>query len=164
MRRGFTAWISTQAPHIVKFLLSKGSGIPEDLVRVVAQDVGGGFGGTFFYPEEFVLLLLAQRLNIAVSWVASRTEDLLTTFHGRALEQEVTIAGTREGMVTALDVQLVSDIGAYTTVLGTGSASAGMRMYPGIYRIANIRVGLHHVFTNKVPVGAYRGAGLGVPL
>jgi aerobic carbon-monoxide dehydrogenase large subunit len=156
---GFTAWISTQAPHIVKFLLAKGSGIPEERVRVIAQDVGGGFGGKFFYAEEFVLLLLSQGLGIPVAWVATRSEDLLTTFHGRALEQEVTIAATRDGIVTALDVQLFSDVGAYSTVLGTGSAAFGMPMYPGIYQIRHLRVRLQHLFTNKVPVGAYRGAG-----
>ncbi|MGZ4444153.1 MAG: xanthine dehydrogenase family protein molybdopterin-binding subunit [Nocardioidaceae bacterium] len=156
---GFTAWVSTQTPHIARFLLAKGAGLPEDRMRVVAQDVGGGFGGKFFYPEEFTLLLLVQRLGVPVAWTATRSEDLATTFHGRALEQEVTVAATRDGVITGLDVRLYSDVGAYTTVLGTGSAAFGMSMYPGIYKVPAYRARLQHVFTNKVPVGAYRGAG-----
>jgi carbon-monoxide dehydrogenase large subunit len=156
---GFIAHISTQAPHIVRYLLSKGSGIPEELIRVVAQDVGGGFGGKFFYPEELVLLLLAHALGRPVSWTATRSEDLATTYHARALEQEVTIAATKTGQITGLDVRLTSDVGAYPTVLGFGVASIGAGMYPGIYRIENFRLRSRGVLTNKAPVGAYRGAG-----
>jgi carbon-monoxide dehydrogenase large subunit len=156
---GFTAWVSTQTPHIVRHLLAKASGISEDLVRVIAPDVGGGFGGKFFYAEEVVVLFAARELNRPVAWVATRSEDFQTTFHGRAIIQYLTIAATADGEITALDVDLIGDTGAYVSPIGPGSASGGLQMYPGIYRIPNHRIRCRTALTNKTPVGAYRGAG-----
>ncbi len=156
---GYTVWISSQVPHIVRFLLAQGSGIPEDLLRVIAPDVGGGFGGKFFYSEEMLALLAARELNRPVAWTATRSEDLQTTFHGRALIQEVALAATRDGDITGLDVRLIGDAGAYVSAIGPGSAMGGARMYPGIYRIENYRFSCQCVLTNKTPTGAYRGAG-----
>lgn len=156
---GFTVWLSTQIPHIARYLLAQGSGITEDRLRVIAPDVGGGFGGKFSYPEEMVLLLSARQLNRPIAWTATRSEDLQTTFHGRALIQDIAVAATRGGIITALDVKLTSDVGAYVSPIGAGSAMGGARMYPGIYKIANYRLSCQCVLTNKTPVGAYRGAG-----
>lgn len=156
---GYTAWVSTQIPHIVKSLMIKGSGLREDQIRVIAPDVGGGFGGKFFYAEELVALWAAGQLGRAVAWEATRSEDLQSTFHGRALIQDVTIAATADGVMTGLDVELLADAGAYSTPIGPGAAEGGIRMYPGIYRIPNYRVHCRCVHTNKTPVGAYRGAG-----
>ncbi len=156
---GFTVWVSSQVPHIVRFLLAQGSGIAEDRLRVIAPDVGGGFGGKFFYSEDLLALLAARELNRPVAWAATRSEDLQTTFHGRALVQEVAISATREGDITGLDVRLIGDAGAYVSPIGPGSAMGGARMYPGIYRIENYRFSCQCVLTNKTPTGAYRGAG-----
>ncbi len=156
---GFTVWIASQVPHIARYLLAEGSGIPEDRLRVIAPDVGGGFGGKFFYAEELVVLLAARELNRPVAWTATRSEDLQTTFHGRAVIQDVAISATAEGEITALDVNLIGDSGAYVSPIGPGSAMGGARMYPGIYQIANYRFACQCVVTNKTPVGAYRGAG-----
>jgi carbon-monoxide dehydrogenase large subunit len=156
---GFTAWVSTQTPHIVRHFLAIAADMSEDLLRVIAPDVGGGFGGKFFYAEEVVALLAARELNRPVAWNATRSEDFQTTFHGRAIIQDITIAATREGEITALDVHLIGDAGAYVSPIGPGSASGGLQMYPGIYRIPNHRIVCETSLTNKTPVGAYRGAG-----
>ncbi len=156
---GFTVWVSSQVPHIVRHFLAEGTGIPEDRLRVIAADVGGGFGGKFFYAEEVVALIAARELNRPVAWTATRSEDLQTTFHGRALIQDVTLAATRDGQITALDVHLIADAGGYVSPIGPGSAMEGAAMYPGIYRIPNFRLHCECVLTNKTPVGAYRGAG-----
>ena len=156
---GWTVWLSTQTPHIVRYFLAQGAGVTEDRLRVIAPDVGGGFGGKFFYGEEVVAVIAARELNRPVAWTATRSEDFQTTFHGRALIQEVTIAATNEGDITALDVRLIGDAGAYVSPIGPGSAMGGARMYPGIYRIPNYRLHCQCVLTNKTPVGAYRGAG-----
>ena len=86
--------------HIARFFLSQATGIDEDRLRVIAPDVGGGFGGKFFYAEEVIALLAARALNRPVAWFATRSEDFLTTFHGRAIIQHLTIAATREGDAT----------------------------------------------------------------
>jgi aerobic carbon-monoxide dehydrogenase large subunit len=156
---GYTAWVSTQTPHIVKHLMLRGARLRDDQLRVIAPDIGGGFGGKFSYAEELVVLWTAQRLQRPVSWEATRSEDLQTTFHGRALIQGVAVASTADGIITGLDVELLADTGAYSTPIGAGSAEGGLRMYPGIYKIANYRVRCRCVTTNKTPVGAYRGAG-----
>lgn len=156
---GFTVWLSTQTPHVVQQLLADGSGIPVDRLRVVAPDVGGGFGGKFSYPEELVVLLASRELNRPVAWTATRSEDLQSTYHGRALRQEVAISATADGTITGLDVRLIADAGAYSSPIGPGSALGGAKMYPGIYRIPNFRLRCQCALTNKTPVGAYRGAG-----
>ena len=156
---GFTVWISTQVPHIAKHFLAKGSGIDPERIRVIAPDVGGGFGGKLFYPEELVALLVARDLNRPVAWTANRSEDLQTTFHGRALIQDVAIASSADGDILGLDVGLIADAGAYVSPLGPGAAMGGARMYPGIYRVPSFRLRCRCVLTNKTPVGAYRGAG-----
>lgn len=156
---GYTVWLSTQTPHIVKHLMLKGSGLRADQLRVVAPDVGGGFGGKFSYAEELVVLWAAMRLGRPVTWSATRGEDLAATFHGRALIQDVVVGATSDGVITALDVALIADVGAYSTPIGAGAAEGGLRMYPGAYRIPHYRIRCRCVLTNKTPVGAYRGAG-----
>lgn len=157
---GYTVWTSTQTPHIVRHQLALNTGLPESAIRVVAGDVGGGFGGKLgAYPEEVVLLQLAHRLGRPVTWTATRSEDLAATVHGRVLVQEVAIAASAEGRMLGLDVALVSDVGAYISPLSAGSAMFGATMYPGIYRFAAFHLTAKGVYTNRTPVGSYRGAG-----
>ncbi|MGI8576436.1 MAG: xanthine dehydrogenase family protein molybdopterin-binding subunit [Nocardioidaceae bacterium] len=156
---GFTVWLSCQVPHIARSLLAKGAGIPESRIRVIAPDVGGGFGAKFFYPEELVALIAARELNRPVAWAATRSEDLQTTFHGRALIQDVAVAATSAGQIVGLDVRLIADAGAYVSPIGPGAAMGGAKMYPGIYKVGSHRLRCQCVLTNKTPVGAYRGAG-----
>lgn len=156
---GYTVWVSTQVPHLVQLLMAEGSGIPADRIRVIAADVGGGFGGKFSYPEELVVLLAARALNRPVAWVSTRSEDLQTTYHGRALIQDVALAATRDGRIIGLEVDLTCDVGGYSSTIGPGAAMGGAKMYPGIYQIPKFSFRCRCVLTNKTPVGAYRGAG-----
>jgi carbon-monoxide dehydrogenase large subunit len=157
---GYTVWTSTQTPHIVRFELARATGMPEALLRVVAPDVGGGFGGKVCaYTEDFVVLQAARRLGRPVAWNATRSEDLATTCHGRVLVQDVAVAATAQGRLLGLEVGLLADVGAYVSPVGPGSAMGGAEMYPGIYRLDAFVLRATGVFTNRAPVGAYRGAG-----
>ena len=110
------------------------TGLPESAIRVVAGDVGGAFGSKVgLYSEEVVMLKLARRLGRPVTWTATRSEDLAATAHGRVIVQDVAIAASAEGKMLGLEVKLVSDVGAYVSPSGPGSAMGGATMYPGIY-------------------------------
>ena len=157
---GYTVWTSTQTPHIVRYELARATGLPEASLRVVAPDVGGGFGGKVSaYMEDLVVLEAARRLGRPVAWEATRSEDLATTCHGRVLVQDVAVAATAQGRLLALDVGLLADVGAYHSPVGPGSSLGGADMYPGIYRFDAFALRATGVYTNRTPVGAYRGAG-----
>jgi carbon-monoxide dehydrogenase large subunit len=157
---GYTVWTSTQTPQIVRYELARATGMPEALLRVVAPDVGGGFGGKVCaYTEDFVVLQAARRLGRPVAWNATRSEDLATTCHGRVLVQDVAVGATAQGRLLGLDVALLADVGAYVSPVGPGSALGGGEMYPGIYRFDAFTLRATGVYTNRTPVGAYRGAG-----
>jgi aerobic carbon-monoxide dehydrogenase large subunit len=157
---GWTVWTSTQTPHIVRHELARAAGLPDSQLRVIAPDVGGGFGSKVCaYGEDLVVLLAARRLGAPVSWTATRGEDLASTAHGRVLVQDLTLAADRDGTLRALDVSLVSDVGAYDSPAGAGSALGGAQMYAGIYRLDAHALRATGVYTNRAPVGAYRGAG-----
>jgi aerobic carbon-monoxide dehydrogenase large subunit len=107
----FTLWTSTQVPHFVRILMSSVWGIPEQKLRVIAPDVGGGFGGKLnVYAEEAIALAVARRLGRPVKWIATRGEDYQATTHGRDMIQDVEIAATRDGRVLGLKVALTSDM------------------------------------------------------
>jgi aerobic carbon-monoxide dehydrogenase large subunit len=157
---GYTVWTSTQTPQVVRFELARAAGMPEALLRVVAPDVGGGFGGKVCaYMEDFVVLQAARRLGRTVAWNGTRSEDLATTCHGRVLVQDVAVAASAQGRLLGLEVGLVADVGAYQSPVGPGSAMGGAEMYPGIYRFDAFALRATGVYTNRTPVGAYRGAG-----
>ena len=157
---GYTVWTSTQTPQIVRYELALATGLPEALLRVVAPDVGGAFGGKLCaYMEDLVVLQAARRLGRPVAWNGTRSEDLATTCHGRVLVQDVAVAATAQGRLLGLDVGLVADVGAYISPVGAGSAMGGADMYPGIYRFDAFTLRATGVYTNRTPVGAYRGAG-----
>lgn len=157
---GFVLHTSTQTPHLVKHLLTVSTGIPAERIRVIAPDVGGGFGGKLgSYAEEHLCLLMAQQLGRPVAWMATRSEDSATTVHGRVLVQDVTLAATKDGRITALDVDILGEAGAYLSAIGPGSALGAWAMYPGIYLVPAYRFHGRAVLTNGAPVGAYRGAG-----
>jgi carbon-monoxide dehydrogenase large subunit len=157
---GYVVWTSTQTPQIVRYELARAAGLPEALLRVVAPDVGGGFGGKIAaYMEDFVVLQAARRLGRPVAWNATRGEDLATTCHGRVLVQDIAVAATTEGRLLGLDVGLTADVGAYVSPVGPGSAMGGSELYSGIYRFDAYVLRATGVYTNRAPVGAYRGAG-----
>ena len=156
----FTIWSATQIPHVVRVLLAMSTGIPENKLRVVAPDVGGGFGGKLqVTPEELTMLLVARRLGKPVKYTETRSESMQATHHGRAQIQDIEIGATRDGTVTGLRVKLLADMGAYLSLLGPGIPLLGAYMYNGIYKFPAYRFECRGVFTNKAWTDAYRGAG-----
>ncbi|MEO6956577.1 MAG: xanthine dehydrogenase family protein molybdopterin-binding subunit, partial [Antricoccus sp.] len=155
-----TLWSSTQVPHILRVMLAMTLGIPEHKVRVIAPDVGGGFGGKIpVTPEEIITVLVARKLGRPCKYTESRSESLMAAHHGRDQIQDVTLTLKKDGTVTGLDVELHADMGAYLRLVGPGVPVLGAFMFPGIYKIPAYRFTCHGVFTNKTPTDAYRGAG-----
>ena len=156
----FTVWSATQIPHILRWMLSAVTGIAEHKLRVIAPDVGGGFGGKLqVTPEEVLCLLVARRMGRPVKWTETRTESMLSAHHGRDQIQKLTLSARRDGTVTGLKVELLADMGAYLRLVTPGVPILGAFMFNSIYKFAAYRFVCTNVFTNKVPTDAYRGAG-----
>jgi carbon-monoxide dehydrogenase large subunit len=152
-------WVSTQGPHSVKRVLAATLGCDESSVRVVAPDVGGGFGPKFSnYPEDVFVAWVARRLDCPVRWNETRRESMVGLHHGRARQQIVTIGGRRDGTITAYRLEVVQDAGAYAS-LGAYAPEATLRMTTGVYRIARAHATARAVLTNTTPVSALRGTG-----
>ncbi len=157
---GVTMWSSTQIPHILRTMLALVLAIPEHKVRVIAPDVGGGFGGKLqVTPEEFICTMVARRLGKPVKYTESRSESLMSGHHGRDQIQDITLTATRDGTFTGLDVHILSDMGAYLRLVSPGIPILGAFMYNAIYKIAAYRFVCDGVFSTKTPTDAYRGAG-----
>ena len=155
-----TVWSATQIPHILKLMLAMTLEIPEHKVRVIAPDVGGGFGGKLqVTPEEVIALLVARRLGKPVKYTESRSESMVAAHHGRDQIQTLTLAARRDGTVTGLKVELLADMGAYLRLVTSGIPILGAFMFNGIYKFPSYHFTCTNVFTNKVPTDAYRGAG-----
>lgn len=155
-----TMWSATQVPHILRLMLAMTLGYPEHKVRVVAPDVGGGFGGKLqVTPEEIMTFLVAQRLGKPVKHTETRSESLMCGHHGRDQVQKMTVSAQRDGTITGLKVDLLADMGAYLRLITSGVPVLGAFMYNGIYKIPAYHFACTNVFTNKVPTDAYRGAG-----
>ncbi|WP_026876603.1 xanthine dehydrogenase family protein molybdopterin-binding subunit [Jiangella gansuensis] len=155
-----TMWSSTQVPHILRILLSLSTGVPEHKIRVIAPDVGGGFGGKLqATPEEFIAFAAARRLGRPVKFVESRSETMLSAHHGRDQIQDVTVTARRDGTVTGMSVKLLANMGAYLGIITPGIPILGAFMYGGIYKFPAYRFECTGVFTNTTKTDAYRGAG-----
>ncbi|WP_242888984.1 xanthine dehydrogenase family protein molybdopterin-binding subunit [Actinomadura litoris] len=156
----FTLYSSTQIPHILRLMLATVTGIPEHRLRVVAPDVGGGFGSKLqVYGEEVIALLLARRLGRPVKWTESRSEGNMTVHHGRDQIQRLTLAAERDGRIRGLKVDLLADMGAYLMLVTPGIPLLGAFMFNGIYKMDAYSFTCSGVFTTKTPTDAYRGAG-----
>jgi aerobic carbon-monoxide dehydrogenase large subunit len=155
-----TVWSSTQIPHILRVLLALVTGVPENNLRIIAPDVGGGFGGKLqIYREEILVTQLARKLGKPVKWTETRSEDMVASHHGRDQIQDIEIAATKDGKMLGLKVTLLADMGAYLQIITPGTPLLGMFMYPGIYKMDAYDFTCTGVFTNKTPTDAYRGAG-----
>ncbi len=155
-----TLWSATQVPHIVRTMMAMTLGLPEHKLRVIAPDVGGGFGGKLqMTPEELLTLLVARKLGKPVKATESRSESLLAGHHGRDQIQDITITATREGKITGLKVELMADMGAYLGLVTPGVPVLGAFMFNAIYKIPAYHFACTNVFTNKTWTDAYRGAG-----
>ncbi|MGW0080168.1 xanthine dehydrogenase family protein molybdopterin-binding subunit [Streptomyces sp. NPDC003393] len=156
----YTVYSATQIPHILRIMLSTVTGVPEHKLRVVAPDVGGGFGSKLqVYGEEALALAVARKLGRPVKWTESRSEGYLATHHGRGMIQDIEIAATREGKLLGLKVDLLADMGAYLMLVTPGIPILGAFMYPAIYKMDSYEFNCTGVFTTKTPTDAYRGAG-----
>ncbi|MCO6004662.1 xanthine dehydrogenase family protein molybdopterin-binding subunit [Actinoallomurus purpureus] len=156
----YTLWSATQIPHILRLMLATVTGIPEHRLRVIAPDVGGGFGSKLqVYGEEVVCLLLARRLGRPVKWTESRSEGNMAVHHGRDQIQRLSLAADRDGRIRGLKVDLLADMGAYLMLVTPGIPLLGAFMFNGIYKMDAYSFRCTGVFTNKTPTDAYRGAG-----
>ena len=156
----FTLWSATQIPHIARTTLSLTTGIPETKLRVIAPDVGGGFGSKLnIYAEEALCLVLARRLGVPVKWIEERSENYLATIHGRGVIQDMEVAATDEGKIRAVRARILADMGAYLQLVTPGIPLLGAFLYHGVYDPEAYFFECTGVFTNKTPTDAYRGAG-----
>ncbi len=158
--RSLELWSSTQIPHILRTHLANQLRLPENRVRVIAPEVGGGFGSKLnVYAEEALVAYLAMRLRRPVKWAEDRRENFMVTIHGRDQIQDVELAATRDGMITGLRARVIADMGAYYQFFTPGIPTLTGLLAPGCYKIPNFHFDLRGVFTNKVATDAYRGAG-----
>ena len=156
-----TLWNTSQNPHIARFVTSLVTGVPEHKIRVIAPEVGGGFGSKIaVYPWEMITAFCAMQLGRPVKWTETRSENFQATTHGRDHIQHVELAATREGKITGLRTVVYAGMGAYLSTAATGIPTIlhGL-MYCGPYEIPNVKGDVYGAFTNTTPVEAYRGAG-----
>src|SRR5438445_12808182 len=154
-----TVWSSTQIPHFVKVFLAVILGIPESQVRVVAPDVGGGFGSKIrVYPEELLTALASKKLGRPVKWIEDRNENMKATHHGRSQIWDVEIAAKKDGTVLGIRPTQWLDLGAYCSQFGTFQV-LGMLVAQGAYKMKAFDGRAVGIFTNRTPTDAYRGAG-----
>ncbi|MCW0212175.1 MAG: xanthine dehydrogenase family protein molybdopterin-binding subunit [Pseudonocardia sp.] len=157
---GFTMYTATQVPHFVRDILAAICGVSDTKLRVIAPDVGGGFGAKLnVYAEEALALVLARRTGRAVKWTETRSEHHQATTHGRGQVQHMAVAATRDGRILGMKVNLLADMGAYLQLLTPGIAVFGAFTYCGLYDFGAYSFECKGVFTNLTPTDAYRGAG-----
>jgi len=156
----YTMWSATQIPHVLRVMLAVVTGIPEHNLRVIAPDVGGGFGSKLqVTAEEVLALLLARRLGRPVKWTESRSEGNMAVHHGRDQIQRIRLAADSDGRLRGLSVDLLADMGAYLMLVTPGVPLLGAFMFNAIYKMDAYRFNCTGVFTTKTPTDAYRGAG-----
>jgi carbon-monoxide dehydrogenase large subunit len=156
-----TLYCSTQVPHHIRRTVTEQLGLPQTAIRLVAPDVGGGFGYKGkHYPEETIVAWSARRLRRPVKWIATRSECFVSDYQGRGHQTRAELALNAQGDFLALRVDTVANIGAYVSTFGAGIPSAiYSALLAGVYRTPAIAVQSTGVFTNTVPTDAYRGAG-----
>ena len=156
-----TLWTSTQVPHFVRLVVAIATGHPEHQLRIVAPDVGGGFGSKICpYVEEIILAVVAKRLGRPIKWIETRQENYVATNHGRDHIQDLEIMGNRDGTITGIRATVYANMGAHLSFLAPliPTYLFGLTLV-GPYRTANISAKVYGTFTNTTPVDAYRGAG-----
>ena len=155
-----TMWSATQIPHILRYLLAATTGVSESKIRVIAPDVGGGFGGKLqSTPEEWITFLAARRTGKPCKFTETRSESLMSGHHGRDQWQRLTLSATKDGTVTGLKVDLLADLGSYVSLVGGGVPVLGAFMFNAIYKFPAYQFKVQTVLTNKTWTDAYRGAG-----
>ncbi|MDQ8728440.1 xanthine dehydrogenase family protein molybdopterin-binding subunit [Bradyrhizobium sp. LHD-71] len=159
-RDHLTVTLGSQGSHRQRDLLCQILGLPPEKVRVITPDVGGGFGTKIFpYREYFLAAFAARKLKKNVKWVADRADHFLGDSHGRDNVTHARMALDAEGKFLAMDVDMLADMGAYLSMFGPYIPYGGAGMLPGLYEIPAFHCRVRAIFTNSVPVDAYRGAG-----
>jgi carbon-monoxide dehydrogenase large subunit len=158
----FTCYTTSQNPHVARLVMSAFYNVaPENKLRVIAPDVGGGFGSKIYiYPEEIVCLWASKRTGVPVKWTSDRTEAFLTDAHGRDHVSKVKMAFDANHRITALKVDTIANLGAYMSLFSSAVPTyLYATLLSGQYAIPAIHANVRTVYTNTVPVDAYRGAG-----
>src|SRR5258705_1779649 len=155
---GLVVWATNQAPHGLRNDLATALGMPQNLIRVIAAEVGGGFGVKFgCYPEDATVTALARLYRMPLRWTETRVEHMVATTHGRAQVTDLEAAVEDDGTITALRMRVTADIGAYPVF--TFIPDLTLSMGVGVYKFTNVDLQSTCVFTNSTSVAAYRGAG-----
>jgi len=155
-----TVWSSTQVPHLVRLFFAVQMGISEDKVRVIAPEVGGGFGGKLqVCAEETLCAWASKQLSRPVKWIETRSENMAVSHHGRDQVDYVRMAAKADGTITAFHAKIIQDCGAYFGLLTPMIPELGAFVMTGCYRIPNVKTDIVGVLTNKFFTDAIRGAG-----
>lgn len=150
----------TQNVHVVKRHLSRATGIPDHKLQVVAPDVGGAFGAKLcLYPEDAMLAVISKRMERAVRWAETRSENFIGSSHGRDHVEYVSVAAKSDGKILALKTETYANIGAYVSGMGVGIPAVFSLMTPGCYDIPVVSSDVHGCLTNTTTTETYRGAG-----
>jgi aerobic carbon-monoxide dehydrogenase large subunit len=158
--RALTLYSSTQIPHLMRTAVAGMLGLEENRLRVVAPEVGGGFGSKLnVYAEEALMGFVAMHTGKPVKWIETRRENFTCTIHGRGHVDYYEIAAKRDGTILGLKLKLIQDLGAYHQLLTPAIPTLSVLMMPGVYKCQNVRADIVGVFTNCMPTDAYRGAG-----
>ena len=157
---GLTVYLPSQVPHMHRRWIAETVGIPEHLLRVVAPDIGGGFGAKMhLYPEELLCAWLARELKSPVKWWESRSESHQATNHGRAHTEMIEVAFRNDGRILGMKVETLGNVGAYLSNMASGGPTMSVSYGTGTYNIENFEAVAKVILTNTVPVDAYRGYG-----
>ncbi|MDP9171963.1 MAG: molybdopterin-dependent oxidoreductase, partial [Acidobacteriota bacterium] len=158
--RALTIYTSTQIPHLARTILAGMLGLEENRLRLIAPEVGGGFGSKLnVYAEEALTAFIAMKIGKPVKWIESRRENFMVTIHGRGHVDFYEIAAKRDGTILGVRLKIIQDIGAYHQLLTPAIPTLSVLMMPGLYNFRNIQAEIVGTFTNCVPTDAYRGAG-----
>lgn len=158
----YTCWTTSQNPHVARLVMSAFYNVaPENKLRVIAPDVGGGFGSKIYiYPEEIVCLWASKKTGVPVKWVADRTESFLTDAHGRDHHTTVEMGFDKNNKIVGLKVDTIANLGAYMSLFSSATPTyLYATLLSGQYDIPTIYGNVRTVYTNTAPVDAYRGAG-----
>ena len=158
----YTVWMTSQDPHIMRLLMTAFVfGIPETKMRVIAPQVGGGFGTKIFlYPEYCLMVALAKKIGRPVKWMETRRENYIATTHGRDHVTDIEVGANRDGTITALKVKTYANLGGVLSTIGPGIPTTLYgRVLSGAYKIPHIYCNVLGTYTNTAMVDAYRGAG-----
>ena len=155
-----TLWSSTQIPHLMRTQVALMIGIPENKLRVITPEVGGGFGSKLnVYGEEALLAWISMQLGKPVKWIETRRENMQATIHGRGQLGDIEVAFKNDGTLTGLRYNVFADLGAYHQLLTPAIPTLTGLMLSGAYKIPAIQINITGCFTNKMATDAYRGAG-----